>query len=91
MLGLRFPILSHIPQINPCPGQLVVYHQTGKRFFMSDRLAHATASWPSCVSLLTTFEPMSPIPPITTIFMISPFVDFSQFGLRPDRAANVGF
>ena len=41
LLDLRFPILSHIPQINPCPGQLVVYPQTGKRFFMSDRLRHA--------------------------------------------------
>jgi hypothetical protein len=40
LLDLSFPILSHIPQINPCPGQLVVYPQTGKRFFMSDRLAH---------------------------------------------------
>jgi hypothetical protein len=34
---------------------------------------------------------MSPVPPITTIFMTSPFIEFSQFGLRPDRAANVGY
>ena len=44
--------------------------------------AAARASCPSCVSLLTTFEPMSPVPPITTIFMTSPFIELSQFGLR---------
>lgn len=38
VLDQSFPILSHILQINPCPGQLVAYPQTGKRFFMSDRL-----------------------------------------------------
>lgn len=38
LLDLSFPILSHILQINPCPGQLVAYPQIGKRFFMSDRL-----------------------------------------------------
>ena len=38
LLDLSFPILSHIIQINPCPGQLVAYPQIGKRFFMSDRL-----------------------------------------------------
>jgi hypothetical protein len=41
VLDLSFPILSHIRQINPCPGQLVAYPQTGKRFFTSDRLGHA--------------------------------------------------
>src|SRR6516225_1892694 len=34
--------------------------------------AAASASCPRWVSLLTTFEPMSPVPPITTIFMTSP-------------------
>src|SRR5262245_62200341 len=53
--------------------------------------AAARASCPRWVSLLTTFEPMSPVPPITTTFMTSPFVELSQFGLRPDRAANVGY
>ena len=31
-----------------------------------------TASWPCSVSPPTTFEPMSPVPPMTTIFMIHP-------------------
>src|SRR5215831_20627771 len=30
----------------------------------------ATSSWPFCRSLLTTFRPMRPVPPMTTIFMI---------------------
>ena len=29
-----------------------------------------TASWPSSVSFVTSFEPMSPVPPMMTIFMI---------------------
>jgi hypothetical protein len=39
---LGFPILSHILQINPCPGQLAEYPQIGKRFFMSNRPGPAT-------------------------------------------------
>jgi hypothetical protein len=39
---LGFPILSHILQINACPGQRAAYHQTGKRFFMSNRPGPAT-------------------------------------------------
>jgi hypothetical protein len=34
--------------------------------------AAATASCPCSRSLLTSFDPMSPVPPITTIFMIFP-------------------
>ena len=41
-----FPILSHIIQINPCPGQLVAYPQIGKRFFMSDRLGLRSGDQP---------------------------------------------
>ena len=33
-----------------------------------------TASWPCSQSVATTFEPMSPVPPITTIFMGLPFL-----------------
>jgi hypothetical protein len=40
--------------------------------------ARASSRW---VSLLTTFEPMSPVPPITTTFMTSPFVEL--FAVRP--------
>src|SRR5207245_9392544 len=29
----------------------------------------ATASWPCWLSLVTSFEPMSPVPPMTTIFI----------------------
>src|SRR5262245_2877617 len=29
----------------------------------------AVTSWPFCRSLLTTFRPMRPLPPMTTIFM----------------------
>lgn len=35
--------------------------------------AAACASCPSVDSFATTFEPISPVPPITTIFMIQPF------------------
>ena len=44
--GPNFPILSHIIQINPCPGQLVAYPQIGKRFFMSDRLGLRSGDQP---------------------------------------------
>src|SRR6476646_4656833 len=37
--------------------------------------AAATASCPCSRSLLTSFDPMSPVPPITTIFIIVSFVD----------------
>src|SRR5262245_32541753 len=43
--------------------------------------AAARASCPRWVSLLTTFEPMSPVPLITTTFMTSPFVEL--FAVRP--------
>ena len=33
----------------------------------------ATASWPCSRSRVTTFDPMSPLPPITTTFMLCPF------------------
>src|ERR1700758_2165615 len=36
--------------------------------------AAATASCPCSRSLLTSFDPMSPVPPITTIFMIVTFL-----------------
>src|SRR6267143_1246303 len=35
----------------------------------------ATASCPCSRSLLTSFDPMSPVPPITTIFIIVSFVE----------------
>src|SRR5262249_48498045 len=31
--------------------------------------AAAIASWPFCFSFSTTFDPIKPVPPITTIFM----------------------
>jgi hypothetical protein len=31
----------------------------------------ATASWPCSRSLLTSFDPMSPVPPMTTIFTVN--------------------
>ena len=37
--------------------------------------AAATASWPCSVKACNTFEPTSPVPPITTILMIEPFFD----------------
>ena len=37
-----------------------------------------TASWPCSWSVVTTFEPMSPVPPITTIFMGWPFLVMSE-------------
>ena len=30
----------------------------------------AMASWPCSLSLVTTLEPISPVPPMTTIFMV---------------------
>jgi hypothetical protein len=33
--------------------------------------AAASASWPAPRRRATTFEPMSPVPPMTTIFMLS--------------------
>src|SRR5690348_13881532 len=36
--------------------------------------AAATASCLCSRSLLTSFDPMRPVPPITTIFMIGPFI-----------------
>ena len=32
----------------------------------------ATTSWPPWRSMATVFEPMRPVPPITTIFMVYP-------------------
>src|SRR4029079_12769367 len=46
--------------------------------------AAARASCPRWVSLLTTFEPMSPVPPMTTTSMTSPFVEL--FAVRPTCA-----
>src|SRR5262249_14509628 len=34
--------------------------------------AAAIASWPFCLSFATTLEPIKPVPPMTTIFMILP-------------------
>src|SRR6185503_4016150 len=34
----------------------------------------ATTSWPFVRSLFTSFVPISPLPPITTIFIHSPFI-----------------
>jgi hypothetical protein len=38
----------------------------------------ATASCPWERRMVTTFEPMSPVPPITTTFMGLPFLVFNQ-------------
>ncbi len=38
-----------------------------------------TASWPSAVSLVTSFEPMSPVPPMMTSFMIDVLSALSRF------------
>ena len=51
--------------------------------------AAATASSPCSRSLWTTFEPMSPVPPITTIFIIFSFISaecfFQALGLLQTR------
>src|SRR5213596_3488382 len=39
----------------------------------------AIASCPCSLSLLTSFDPMSPLPPITTIFIIVSFIFDQQF------------
>src|SRR5690242_909302 len=39
----------------------------------------AMASCPCSRSLLTSFDPMSPVPPITTIFIVSPFARLDEF------------
>jgi hypothetical protein len=36
--------------------------------------AAASASWPWSVSQATSFDPIIPVPPITTIFMIPPLI-----------------
>jgi len=36
--------------------------------------AAAIASCPFCFSFSTTFDPIKPVPPITTIFMTSPLM-----------------
>jgi hypothetical protein len=46
----------------------------------------ATTSWPASRSLFTVFEPMSPLPPITTIFMPHPRTHDTR-ALRPLRCA----
>ena len=40
--GPKLPDPQSLLQINPCPGRLAAYPQTGKRFFMSDRAGPAT-------------------------------------------------
>jgi hypothetical protein len=35
----------------------------------------AMTSWPPWRSMATVFEPIRPVPPITTIFMVAPLVD----------------
>jgi len=51
--------------------------------------AAATASWPRSRSLLTSFDPMSPVPPTTTIFMIVlPF--YGRISNRPVSLARTG-
>src|SRR3546814_15040470 len=45
----------------------------------------ATTSWPSRRSLSTSFVPMRPLPPMTTIFMSGPPTDFVF-----DRAEDAG-
>src|SRR5271156_331616 len=42
----------------------------------------ATASWPRSLSLCTTFDPRTPAPPITTIFMAVPFTDHATSALQ---------
>src|SRR5690348_2275996 len=37
------------------------------------------ASWPRAFSFSTTFEPISPVPPITTIFISSSLVRYFSF------------
>src|SRR5437763_14491245 len=34
----------------------------------------ATTSWPPCRKLVTVFEPIRPVPPMTTIIMVHPFL-----------------
>src|SRR6201987_1471138 len=43
--------------------------------------AAATASCPCSRSLLTSFDPMRPVPPITTIFMIGSFILYQHIFL----------
>jgi hypothetical protein len=48
-----------------------------------------TASWPCSPSLVTSFAPMSPLPPMTTIFIEGSFL--SAGGTRPSgRRAKTG-
>ena len=43
----------------------------------------ATACSPCALSFFTSFEPMSPVPPITTIFIIVPFLSYSTEAFKP--------
>ena len=48
----------------------------------------ATASWPSAASSVTSFEPMSPVPPMTTIFMGEPPVSVTSDALATPSTAQ---
>src|SRR5512147_1192788 len=63
----------------------------------------ATTSWPPWRRMATVFEPMRPVPPMTTIFIIIPFLPagarLDSFGARyrprgtpsaPDESEEVG-
>src|SRR5262249_39212307 len=50
----------------------------------------ATASWPASRSFVTSFDPMRPVPPMTTIFISSPFVVVSRPSGGADRVPLSG-
>ena len=48
-----------------------------------------TTSWPCSPSLVTSFEPIRPVPPMTTIFMVSPFVSRERRALQEGEQVGV--
>src|SRR5439155_25636675 len=42
----------------------------------------ATTSWPPWRRMATVFEPIRPVPPITTIFMVYPRLSTTQMGFE---------
>ena len=47
-----------------------------------------TASWPLAFRVLTTCDPMSPVPPMTAIFMFPTFLVACCFGTRSNFRAR---
>ena len=52
--------------------------------------AAGTASWPCSPSLATSFDPISPVPPITTTFTTYPFIRTARAIPTASRPAGSG-